>query len=68
MNKTHLMSGLLVCALLFACSPKHETEKPQGVLTDTQKQTLDKAKKTQEVLDKANEEQKKTIDDAIGEK
>ena len=40
---------------LSACSP----DKPQGVLTDAQKKTLDKAKKTEEVLKKANEEQLK---------
>lgn len=68
MNKTLLVGGVLISTLLFACSPKNEAEKPQGVLTETQKQTLDKAKKTQEVLDKASEEQKKEVDNATGEK
>ena len=64
MNKTQLIGGILIGALLFSCSPKNTG----GVLTDAQKQTLDKAKKTEEVLDKANKERMKEVDEAATEK
>jgi hypothetical protein len=62
MTTTNLLSTLLIAAVLCACSPK------QGVLTDAQKQTLDKAKKTEELLDKTNKERMKEVDDTTGEK
>jgi len=67
MTSTNLVSTLLITSLLCACSPKHAEEKPHGVLTDAQKQTLDKAKKTEDLLDKVNKEGMKEVDDA-GEK
>lgn len=68
MNKILFPTILSIAILACACSPKPAEEKPQGVLTDTQKQTLEKAKKTQEVLDKANQEQIKATEEATGEK
>ncbi|HOY22729.1 MAG TPA: hypothetical protein PK002_06210 [Cellvibrio sp.] len=53
---------------LIACSPKNADEKPQGVLSDAQKQTLDKSKKTEELLDKANKERMKEVDEESTEK
>ena len=49
---------LTLTMILFACS-----EKPKGVLTDAQQHTLDKAKQTEDILKKANEEQLKKIDE-----
>lgn len=55
---------ILLSLSLIACSPKNTDEKPQGVLSDAQKQTLDKSKKTEELLDKANKERMKEVDEA----
>lgn len=64
-----LLASFLLSCFLFACAPEKKTEeKPQGVLTDSQQKTLDKAKQTQEVLDKASQERMKAVDDAAGEK
>jgi hypothetical protein len=61
--KSHYIVFIVLSLTLFACSPKNADEKPQGVLSDAQKQTLDKAKKTEELLDKANKERMKEVDD-----
>jgi starvation-inducible outer membrane lipoprotein len=53
---------LILSIMLAACS-----EKPQGVLTNAQQQTLDKAKQTEDVLKKANEERLKKIDELTPE-
>lgn len=63
MKLRHLVLILLSLSLI-ACSPKNTDEKPQGVLSDAQKQTLDKSKKTEELLDKANKERMKEVDEA----
>jgi hypothetical protein len=68
MKLTDLFSIVLISILLGACSPKQAADKPHGVLTDAQKQTLDKAKKTEELLDKTNKERMKEVDDATVEK
>ncbi len=65
MNPTKLILTLLINGLICSCSPKNPAEKPQGVLTEAQKQTLDKAKKTEDVLDKANKERMKEEDGNI---
>jgi hypothetical protein len=62
--KIHYLALLLLSLTLVACSPKNADEKPQGVLSDAQKQTLDKSKKTEELLDKANKERMKEVDEA----
>lgn len=62
--KTHYLALLFLCFTLTACSPKNADEKPHGVLSDAQKQTLDKSKKTEELLDKTNKERMKTVDEA----
>lgn len=50
---------LLILTIIFsACS-----EKPQGVISNAQQQTLDKAKQTEEVLKKADEERLKKIEE-----
>lgn len=51
--------------VLAACSDK--TDKPKGVLTDAQQHTLDKAKQTEDVLKKANEERLKKVDELTPE-
>jgi len=61
--KKHLLALAILSLTLTACSPKNMDEKPQGVLTDAQKQTLDKAKKTEDMLDKANKERMKAVDE-----
>ena len=61
--KTHLLALAILSLTLIACSPKNTDEKPHGVLTDAQKQTLDKAKKTEDMLDKANKERMKAVDE-----
>ncbi len=60
----HHVALIALSLTLFACSPKNADEKPHGVLSDAQKQTLDKSKKTEELLDKANTERMKEADDA----
>jgi hypothetical protein len=64
MNTTRFLSCLLIVCFFTACSPKNADEKPHGVLSDAQKQTLDKSKKTEELLDKANRERMKEVDEA----
>ncbi len=66
--KLHLIALIVVSLTLIACSPQNADEKPHGVLSDAQKQTLDKAKKTEELLDKANKERMKETDDVSSEK
>jgi len=71
MNMTTTLGFLLLSGFLCACSPKQPEQQPsdlpekksQGVLTDSQQQTLDKAKKTGELLDKAAKERTKEIDE-----
>ncbi len=53
---------LLIAIIFSACS-----DKPQGVLTNAQQHTLDKAKQTEDVLKKANEERLKKIDETTPE-
>lgn len=58
MNLYQTVLLLMLTILIAACS-----EKPQGVLTNAQQHTLDKAKQTEDVLKKANEERFKKIDE-----
>lgn len=55
-----------VVTALVACSPKSSdnkpAEKPQGVISDAQKKTMEDAKKTEEVLKEANEKRMKEAD------
>jgi len=61
------LAFLLVSAVIFSsCSPKNPEEKPQGVLSDAQQHTLDKAKETEDVLKKADEERLKKLDEVEG--
>lgn len=59
----HHLALIVLSLSLVACSPKNADEKPHGVLSDAQKQTLDKSKKTEELLDKANKERMKEVDE-----
>lgn len=77
MMKIKTILGLVVISgVIGACSPKQPEQQPanlpekksQGVLTDAQQQTLDKAKKTEAVLDKATKDRMKEADDTSGEK
>ncbi len=63
--KPFQLAVVLLSLTFFACSPKNTDEKPQGVLSDAQKQTLDKSKQTEELLDKANKERMKDADEAV---
>ena len=70
MNLTNTLGFVLLTGLLCACSPKQPEQQPtglpekksQGVLTDSQQHTLDNAKKTEELLDKAAKERMKEVD------
>jgi len=56
-----------LCALtVTACIPKSPEEKPQGVLSDAQQRTLDKAKETEDVLKKADDERRKKLEELEG--
>lgn len=65
-----------ISVFVCACSPKQPEQQPanlpekksQGVLTDAQQKTLDKAKQTEELLDKTAKERMKEVDEATGEK
>ena len=57
---------LLTSIVVASCSPKTLEEKPQGVLSDAQQHTLDKAKETEDVLKKADEERLKKLDELEG--
>lgn len=61
------LAVFLISLTLISCSPKNADEKPHGVLSDAQKQTLDKSKKTEELLDKANKDRMKDVDEATTE-
>ena len=60
--KFHQTILVVTLTLIAACS-----EKPKGVLTDAQQHTLDKAKQTEDVLKKANEERLKKLDETTPE-
>ncbi len=62
MKSLHLAVTLLSLTLI-SCAPKNTDDKPQGVLSEAQKQTLDKSKNTEELLDKANKERMKEADE-----
>jgi len=65
------LNYLFACALMlttYACSPQSPGEKPQGVLTETQKKTLQKAKETEDVIKKADEERRKQLDENTEQK
>lgn len=49
---------------LIACSADEKTEKPAGVLTETQTKTLEQAKAVDETLQTAEEERRKTLEAA----
>lgn len=57
------LAVFLLSLIFISCSPKNTDEKPHGVLSDAQKQTLDKSKKTEELLDNANKERMKDVDE-----
>jgi len=63
MKTLTLISSCVIILYLGACSPKHTDEKPEGVLTEVQKQTLKKSKETEELLQKTNEERMKQVDE-----
>lgn len=58
---------LTIMAALGACSQKSSenkpAEKPQGVISDAQKKTMEDAKKTEEVLKEANDKRMKEVDE-----
>jgi len=62
MTATTFLSCLLLACFCAACSPKNTEEKPHGVLSDAQQQTLDNAKKTEELLEQTNKERMKEAD------
>ena len=71
-----VLSLVVFSGLICACSPKQPEQQPtnlpqkksQGVLTDSQQKILEKAKQTEELLDKTAKERMKQVDDATDEK
>lgn len=60
--KCNIFLTLIVVSLsLLGCDSKPKTEQPQGVLTETQKQTLQKAKEVENVLLEADKKRKEAI-------
>ena len=55
---------MFVIFALAACSADEKTEKPEGVLTETQTKTLEQAKAVDETLKTAEEERRKTLEAA----
>lgn len=56
-----LLSFVLFTCLVLSCSPKSNNDKPQGVLTETQKKTLENSKKTDDVLEQADKERREKV-------
>ena len=66
----YTMMLLALSTALASCSEKPQTqgqEHAQGVISNAQQHTLDKAKETEEVLKKADEERLKKIDEMTPE-
>ena len=61
-----LILGLWFVFATIACSPNPPEEKPQGVLSDAQERTLEKAQETEAVLKKADEERRKKLEEMEG--
>jgi uncharacterized lipoprotein len=55
---------LLVIFALAACSSDEKTEKPKGVLTEVQTNTLEQAKTVTDTLQKSEEERRKILEAA----
>lgn len=53
--------SLLITLCICACSPKSNNDKPQGVLSDAQKKTLEKSKQTEEVIQQADKQRKENV-------
>lgn len=62
-----LLSSVILASLIVSCSPKHtETppeKKPEGVLTEAQKKTLEKANQVDDLLKDTNEKHLKAVDE-----
>ncbi len=58
-----LLSIFLMALLCLGACSKKADDKPQGVLTDTQKRALEQAKGVEDTLKKAEEERKKALEE-----
>ena len=56
---------LMMAGLLISCSPDTD-KKAEGVLTEAQKQTLEKAKQTEDVLKATDDKRVKELEEAEG--
>ncbi len=61
--KTTLTFIFLVASISLSCSPPKDDKKPEGILTTAQEQTLQKAKYTEQLLKKTDEERQKILDE-----
>ena len=50
--------------VLAACSADEKTEKPAGILTETQTKALEQSKAVEDTLKKAEEDRRKALDAA----
>ena len=66
MKKTNWLVGIAFLLLLSSCSPNNENSnsKPSGVLSDAQKQTLEKAKQVEDQLKEDTEKRMKAVNEA----
>ena len=66
MKKTNWLVGIAFLLLLSSCSPNKENSnsKPSGVLSDAQKQTLEKAKQVEDQLKEDTEKRMKAVNEA----
>lgn len=59
--------SVILASLIFGCSPKHANtqpeKKPEGVLTEAQKKTLEKANQVDDLLKDTNEKHLKAVDE-----
>ncbi|RYY73404.1 MAG: hypothetical protein EOO52_18565 [Gammaproteobacteria bacterium] len=67
MMKIKYVATIFLHAFIAAsCAPKNPPEKPPSVLSDAQQHTLEKAKETEDILKKADEERRKKLDEMEG--
>jgi hypothetical protein len=64
--KIHYLALLSLSFTLVACSPKTPEEMPQGVLSDAQERTLEKAQETEAVPKKADDQRRRKLEELEG--
>lgn len=54
---------LFSASICLSCSPQKDDQKPEGVLTNAQEQTLQKAKEIESLLKETDDEHQKILDE-----